>query len=397
MLHSSGEAITSDVIKAMKTAGLKNLSLLEPGETEFKASSDLEIQKVEPSALVEGDVLSDSLCGLDGTPIFPSGQVLDAPALVKARASGSRWATIRRRGMEAQQKQARDYLALKKPASASRGMKVDERVTERFRADLIQVRPILVPRGRIAVGVRDEFLRAVMVNTLAGAGHETMAWKASAADLGNLKSWRPDLLLLELDDCSGLCPAIRKTEEFGIMGVVVCAEDGRRAEIYRALEAGANDSVHRPPTPDLLLYKVRVGLQAMGRTTKLRPVILMERRGAPRVPVQTACTFRDPLLTKPLAVSSATLTDYGAGGARVEYDRPRGPNPHAVIPHGVHPKHFFYGYAKSNPLGRDLVVKFAPPGGAPLEKFAKVIHISVSMAQETLGLAFQKDRQTVRV
>jgi CheY-like chemotaxis protein len=395
MLHSSGEAITSDVIKAMKAAGFKNLSLLEPGETEFKATRDLEVQKVEPSALAAGDVLVENLCGIDGTVLLPSGQVLDANALAKVRSSGARWAVIRRRGMEAGHQQARDYLAAKPPA-ASRGTRIDERVTERFRADLIQVRPILVPRGRIAVGVRDDFLRSLMINTLVGAGHETLAWKASVLDLGNLRSWRPDLLLLELDDCSSLCPAIRKAEEFGLMGILVCAEDSRRADISRALEAGANDSVHRPPTPDLLLYKIRVGLQAMGRSTKLKPVILMERRGAPRVPVQAACTFRDPLLTKPLAVSSATLTDHGAGGARVEYDRPRGPNPHAVIPHGVHPRHFFYGYAKSNPLGRDLVVRFALPGGAPQEKFAKVIHISVSMTQETLGLAFQKDRQTVR-
>lgn len=395
MLHAGGESLTPDVIKAMKAAGFRNFSLLEPGETEFKAASALEVQKVEPSALAAGDVLSENLCGLDGTVLLPSGRVIDAEALAKVRSSGARWVAIRRRGMEAEQKQARDYLA-SKPPSPSKGLKVDDRVTERFRADLIQVRPLLVPRGRIAVGVRDDFLRAVVINTLAGAGHETLAWKPSATDLAGLKSWRPDLLILELEDCLTLGPAIRKLEDLGGMGLLVCVEDARKHEIYRALESGANDSVHRPPSPDLLLFKIRVALQAFGRATRLRPVILMERRGAPRVPVQSACTLRDPLLTKPLAVTSATLTDYSESGARVEYERPRWPNPYAVVPHGVHPKHFFYGYAKTNPLGRDLVVKVSPPGGAPRDRFAKVIHISVSLAQETLGLAFQKDRQTVR-
>lgn len=388
-LYSPGEPITPDVVTLMKESGMKNLYILEPGETEFKALSALDVQKVDPRDLVAGDVLAEDLGALDGAVIAFSGQVLDAAGV--ARAQGARRAAvgIRRRGMEAAQKQARDYLARRPPPPAC-GVKSDERVTEFIRTALIQVRPLLVPVGRVAVGVREEFTRAVIHNTLAGAGYEVIGWNASPEGLEELRSRKADLLVIDLEDALSLCMAARKAEDLRGMGILVCAEDSRKAEITSVLLDGANDSVHRPPPPDMLLYKVRICLQVMGRAVNLKPAILMERRKAPRNPANAACTLRDPAQPKALPVSAATLLDFNEGGAQIAYERPEWPCRHAFQPHGVHPRHFFCDYAKTNPKGQDLSLSFALPGAGKQERLARVVHVGLSGGLEVAGLAFQK-------
>ncbi len=394
-LHSAGELVTPELARAMKEIGMDKLYLLEPGETELKALGALGTERVAPRELVEGDVLAEDISGLDGCILVPAGQVLDAVWLARARGTGAASVAIRRRGSEAAQKQARDYLATR-PQAAPKGRAFDERVTETFRASLIKVRPLMIPLGRVAVGFRDEFLRAMTVNTLAGAGHEATWWEPSPAGLDKLKSWRPDVLLLELETARGICGAVRQVETLWSMGIIVCAEEGRKADVLKALEEGANESIHRPPTPELLLQKVAGCMQAMGRSVGLRPSILMERRKEPRRPVQAACGLKDPFLSKPLPVTSATLTEIGADGARIEYGRPGWPCLHAYTPHGVHPKHFFYGYAKANPLGRDLIMTFPPGIPGPPERYAKVSHLELAGAFERAGLVFQRGTASTR-
>ncbi len=361
-LHSPGEAITPETVKLMRQFGMKSLYILEPGETEFKALGALDVERIAPRALAAGDVLAEDLWGLDGAMVASAGQVLDAAALARAKGARGASTAIRRRGMEAAQKQARDYLARRPPAPA-RGARTDERVTEFIRAALIQVRPLLVPAGRIAVGVREEFSRAVVHNALAGAGYEPIGWDASPTGLEDLRSRSPDLVVIDLEDALSLCLAIRKEDGLRGAGILVCAEDGRKAEIASVLLDGANDSVHRPPPPDLLLYKVRVCMQAMGRAVNLKPAILMDRRGGPRGAAKQAGTLRDAASSGPLPVSAVAVTDLGEGGARIEYARPDWPARHAFLPHGVHPRHFFHEFAKSNARGQDLVLAFSPPAG----------------------------------
>lgn len=389
-LHSSGEAVTPELARRMKEVGMKDLYLLEAGETEFKAQGAFDIERVEPRALVEGDVLAEDLTGLDGRVLIPAGQVLDAVWLARARGVGVATVAIRRRGLEEARRQAQAYLA-GLPPSVKRPERTDERLTEVFRASLIQVRPLLVPIGRVAVGVRDEFLRAVVVNTLTAAGHEATVWDPVPAGVGALRSWRPDLLLIELETAGALCPVIRKMDLLWTMGILVCAEEGRRREVHRALEEGANDVVSRPPSPEMILHKVRVGMQAMGRWVNLRPGVLMERRKAPRRPTQMACEILDPFLSKPLPVRSGTVVDLNDSGARVEYDQPGWPCLYAYTPHGVHPRHFFYGYARFNPLGRDLVLRLpGVMGGRPQDRYARVVHLINRGVTEQAGFVFQR-------
>jgi CheY-like chemotaxis protein len=390
-VYSPGEPITPDVVTLMKESGMKNLFILEPGETEFKALSALDLQKVEPRELVAGDVLAEDLSGPDGAVIAYSGQVLDAAGIARARGARRGPVGIRRRGAEAAQKQARDFLA-RRPPPPVRGVKSDERVTEFIRTALIQVRPLLVPVGRVAVGVQEEFTRALVHNTLAGAGYEVIGWNASLEGLDELRSRKADLLVIDLEDALSLCLAVRKSDDFRGMGILVCAEDSRKQEITSVLLDGANDSVHRPPPPDMLLYKVRICLQVMGLSVNLPPAILMERRKAPRIPVGVPCALRDPSRPKSLPVSSGTLVDLTEGGAQVAYARPDWPCRHAFQPHGVHPRHFLCDYAKSGLNARELAVSFSVPGAGKRERLAKVVHVGLSGGREVAGLAFQKAR-----
>lgn len=388
-LYSPGEPITPEVVHLMREAGMKNLFILEPGETEFKALNALDLQKVECRELVAGDVLAEDLSGAGGAVIAYSGQVLDAAGVARAQTARRGPVGIRRRGTEAAQKQARDFLT-RRPPPPVRGVKSDERVTEFIRTALIQVRPLLVPVGRVAVGVREEFSRAVIHNTLAGAGYEVIGWAASPEGLDELRSRKADLLVIDLEDALSLCMAVRKVDDLRGMGILVCAEDSRKSEITSVLLDGANDSVHRPPPPDMLLYKVRIGLQAMGLSVNLRPAILMERRKAPRTPASIPCVLRDPTQPKALPVSAGTILDLTEGGAQVAYARPDWPCRHAFQPHLVHPRHFLCDYAKSNPNSRELAVSFSAPGAGKQERLARVVYVGLSGGREVAGLAFQK-------
>lgn len=388
-LYSPGEPITPEVAGLMKESGLDKLFILEPGETEFKALSALDLQKVDPRELAAGDVLAEDLAGPDGAAIAYSGQVLDAAGAARAQRARRGPVAIRRRGTEAAQKQARDFLA-RRPPPPVRGVKSDERVTEFIRTALIQVRPLLVPVGRVAVGVREEFSRAVIHNTLAGAGYEVIGWEPSAERIDELRSRKADLLVLDLEDALSLCVAVRKSEDLRRMGILVCAQDSRKQEITSVLLDGANDSVHRPPPPDMLLYKVRICLQVMGLSVNLRPAILMERRKAPRNPADLPCVLRDPEPPKGLPVSAGTILDLSEGGAQVAYERPDWPCRHAFQPHGVHPRHFLGDYAKANLNSRLLAVSFSVPGAGRQERLAKVVHVGLSGGREVAGLAFQK-------
>ncbi len=78
----------------------------------------------------------------------------------------------------------------------------------------------------------------------------------------------------------------------------------------------------------------------------------------------------------------------------LDYNLPEWPFPWAYAVHGVHPKHFFYAYAASNPLARDLVVVLPGPNGMPLERTARVTHVCPMGDLEFLGLAFPQVQES---
>ena len=108
------------------------------------------------------------------------------------------------------------------------------------------------------------------------------------------------------------------------------------------------------------------------------------------------CTLQDKFLSTPLPVKEATLLDVSDAGFRIEYRRPAWPVQHAYLSAGVHPQHFFFNYAKDNPLGRDVTVTFPPTPGRTLEGHAKFVHLSSSGDCEIAGLLLQRMKSSVR-
>jgi CheY-like chemotaxis protein len=266
----------------------------------------------------------------------------------------------------------------------------DTRLTQMIAATGNKVRALLVPRAKVLVAVPDDFFRSLLANTIATAGHEVVEHRTPQDAASVARSTRPDIVVLDLPDAALAGAELRKSDEFRNVALIVCAEEGRQADVHKALLGGANDSVPKPPRREAILEKVRGCMASLGRSVRLKPAVQVDRRRAAREGGHFVCGLQDTFLSKPLPVPSATVLDIGEGGLRIEYALPSWSVLHAYTSHGVHPRHFFYNYAKSNPLGRELTVTLPASGGTPLEAFAKFVHVELSGGSEVAGVAFQK-------
>jgi len=152
----------------------------------------------------------------------------------------------------------------------------------------------------------------------------------------------------------------------------------------------------RPPSRDLLNEKIH-GCQALlGRKVKLPPSLRVERRRQERKPGGGECGLKDPGAARVLPVISGEILDLGDGGLRIDYNLPNWPVPWAYMVHGVHPRHFFYTFAYSNPNGRDLVATIPGPAGRLVERPVRVCQIAPVGELEVLSLIFPevKERMT---
>jgi CheY-like chemotaxis protein len=396
-LHSPGDVLTLPRTKLMAELGMEKLWLLEPGEGERAAERALSTEMVPLMDLERLDVVAEDIHGADGGVAIPAGTVLDEPHLKLAFRSGAQQVTIRRRGIEGLLRAAREYAGSLPPGPA-RPPRPDTRVTQMTtRALPAPVRPLLVPRARVIVALKDEFQRALVSNALAAEGHEVSEQSAPREAALAARSTRPDLAVIDLADAPLFLGMIRAPGGPAETAVIVAGDETRKEEVYRALQAGANDSLSLPPRPPVLLEKLRGCLQAMGKRVNVKPHVQAERRSGAREPGHFACGIVDRFLAKPLPVSSATVIDVGEGGLRVEYARPDQPGFDSWTSHAVHPRHYFYNYSKQSPLGRDLTVLLPSPApGAPLEAMARFVHIEAARQFETAGLVFQKVRGSVR-
>ncbi len=394
-VHGPGEALTISHVKLLQELGIRTLVLLEPGEGEQAALRALSSEMVRKADLAAGNVLAEDVRGADRALVAPAGAVLDPDLLRKIHLAAGEQVTIRRRGLEAGLLQARQYLGALPPAAAH-GPRPDTRVTQATRLQTVPVRPLLVPRARVIVCIRDDFHRAVLLNTLSGEGHEVSEHREADAAAKAAANTRPDVLLVDLADALPACRTVRAVEEARAVSILVCAPEGRTAEVHQAVLRGANDSLPFPPRREALLEKVRGAMQAMGRASGVKPAVQTDRRRAAREPGHFVCGLADKFISKPLPVTSATVLDVGEGGIRIEYAAPLLPNPFAYAGHAVHPAHFWYNYSKSSALGRDLTVTIPAPGATPLEAFARFVHVARSRDYEVAGLVFQRVRGSVR-
>ncbi len=394
-IHGPGEVLTGAHLKLMAELGFRELHLLEPGDSEQAAQKKLGTEPVGLDRLQVGDFLGDDLRQPDGALVAAEGAAVDEPLRNRIILAAPPQVTIRRRGFADAAGPAKMYLGAQPPATP-KARRPDTRVTQITQAASIRVRPLMVARARVFVAVREDFHRAVVANTLAAEGHEVVPFtRAPEAATEAVKS-RPDAVIVDLAEAAGVCGFIRGSEAARGVYILVCGQDIKAPDLHKALQAGANDGLGLPPRRDVLLDKVRGCLQAMGKASTVKPFVLSDRRMTRRAGGHFACGLVDRFISKPLAVTLATVLDVNEGGLRIEYPVPPGPGTWAYTAHSVHPKHVFYNYSKASPLGRDLTVTIPSPAGPPMDIFARFIHVARNRDYEVAGLAFQQSSRSVR-
>jgi two-component system OmpR family response regulator len=120
--------------------------------------------------------------------------------------------------------------------------------------------------ARVLVVEDDEAVRDLLVTILRADGYEVRADRDGLAALRSLRTFRPDLLLLDagLPGIDGRSVARRVRESSDVPIVFVTGADSSE-EIQAGFRAGADDSVVKPFDPEELSWRVRAVLRRSGR------------------------------------------------------------------------------------------------------------------------------------
>jgi DNA-binding response OmpR family regulator len=390
-IHGSADSLTGLHLKAMTDSGIRSVFLVEPGESEAACARAMAVEKVTPREVVVGDIFMDDMKAPDGTVWAAAGTIVDAPELARLPEHAGEVA-IRRRALDTDAAQARQYLG-RAPLQPPRAAPPGGDGTKVTRVQL--VKDLLVPRSKVFVCIRAEDVRLFVAQTLKAEGHEVQELPDTKA-LALAILARPDLVVLGLDDVQAACEVVRQSTATRSTGILVAAPEGQAREVYKALTAGANGSFSLPAARETLLEAVNGILRVMGKFVRMKPAVRGERRGMPRESVQFVGRLTDAFLAKPLVVENATVEDTHEKGLRIVYQRPTWPIPWAYMPGSVHPKHYFFNYAKVNPLGREVTLSFVSPGGAGMQVQAHFVHIRLDGAYESAGLLLRLTKGTVK-
>jgi CheY-like chemotaxis protein len=383
-LHSSGDVLSLAHAKALREAIVDEVVLADFREDPRKA---LGIQQVPRHQLVPGDVLSEDVRNHRNELILPAGTAMDADGIARLQDSPVLAVAVRHRQLPTLMQRAQAYLA-HCPAAGAGAAESGTRVTRISGQAASPVRYLLIPQAKVLVAIADDLLRIFLVNALTSEGHQVSHRSSKLDFVRAVEEERPHLVILDLEGVEFILPELRGMSDTRIRTVLVCAPDGRAAQIHNALLAGANDWMPRPPSRDQLNDKLQGCQGLLGRRVQLPPSLRSERRAAPREPGKGVVELRDPELGKPLPVTRGDLMDRSAGGLRIDYNRPAWTCSWAYTGHGVHPNHFFYAYSAENPLGRDLIVSFPGPKNEPQERPVRVMHLTPTEDLEILGLKF---------
>lgn len=387
-LHAAGDVLGLGHAKALRESFVDELALADFREDPRKA---LGIQTVPRHQVQPGDVLAEDLRTHRNEILLPAGTAMDRDNLARLQDTSLLAIPIRHRQLPALTERANAYLA-HAPAAEVRVRDTATRVKRVTPLAFNGVRYLLIPQAKILVAVEDDLLRIFLVNALTSEGHVVAERKSRTDFTRGVEEERPHLIILDLEGCEHVLPDLRGQSDTRIRTILVCAPEGKAAQIHKALLTGANDWMPRPPHRDLLNEKVQACQGLIGRRVHLAPSLRGERRASPRQERKGGVGLRDLALSKPLAVPRADLVDASDGGLRIDYNRPPWPIRWAYTGHGVHPDHFFYAYAVENPLAHDLTVNFPGPRNEALERTARVVHVEpkfdVKDDLEVIGLKF---------
>jgi hypothetical protein len=394
-LHAPGSVIGSAEIRTFQETGIKTVYLLEAGESEQSAQKELQTEAVEAYGLAVGDVLVEDLKDHTGRIALKAGTIIDPVMLQGGIPGGQGKIKIKRRSLRGAEQQAQDYLH-RIPVAPPHVPRPDSRVTRTAESAVGPLKLLLVPRARVLVTVADNFQRAFIMNSYASEGHEASERRWAEVSPGELHQMKLDAVVIDLAEAPAALPVLRRTDLLRGLAVLIAGAEDRKAEMFKALSAGANGSLPLPPRRDVLLERLRGTIQSLGKRVTVKPAVIRDRRVQPREGAHFVCKIHDPFLKNPLPIQQVTALDISEGGMRMEYARPPWPQPHAYLAHGVHPQHFLFNYAKDNPLGRDVTVTLPPAAGRDLQISAKFVHVSVAADFETAGLLFHRVKGSVR-
>lgn len=389
-LHGTGEAITLAHVKSMADLRVTRVVLLEPGEDEQASQQILRVARMERSALREGDILAEGMPDVE--PPLAAGRVLRPEDVHRLSGAGS--VAIQDRGWEVAEQMVSRYLASHPPPERN-AMATDTRVTRMTSVNTVRVRPLLSPRGRVLVVAGEDLLRSILSSMLSTAGHEVTEASSVAEAVAVARKSRFDVVAADGVPAGEVAALLRRLEHMARTIFLACVENPRSPEAAKLLLAGMNDVLPKPPRREVLLEKVRAGMECLGREVRLAPAVKGERRKAVRERGKAECSLRDALEGVPAPVASASVLDTSPLGFRVEYPVPDRGRPCPYTTHAVHPSHALYKYSRSNPSGRDLTMVIPIATGGAKEVFARVIWIKWSGLMEQAGLAFSRRRDSV--
>ena len=126
--------------------------------------------------------------------------------------------------------------------------------------------------GRILVVDDEPQIRRIMRTTLTGAGYEVEDAKSGEEGLDKVRSFRPDLVLLDINmpGIGGLatCHALRADTDIAIIMLTVRNTEKDKVE---ALDAGADDFVVKPFSMPELLARIRAALRRLPSAPNASP------------------------------------------------------------------------------------------------------------------------------
>ena len=120
---------------------------------------------------------------------------------------------------------------------------------------------------RILVIEDEQDLGSLLEYNLRADGHEAEVVRTGAAGIAKARSWKPDLILLDLmlpDIAGGEVARLLREGESRRTPIIMVTARGEEADRVRGLELGADDYVVKPFSVKELLLRVKVVLRRQG-------------------------------------------------------------------------------------------------------------------------------------
>lgn len=116
--------------------------------------------------------------------------------------------------------------------------------------------------GRVLVVDDEPQIRRIMRTTLTGAGYEIDDAKTGEEGLEKLRSFRPDLVLLDINmpGMGGLAACREMRADANVAIIMLTVRDAEKDKV-EALDAGADDFITKPFSTPELLARIRAALR----------------------------------------------------------------------------------------------------------------------------------------